>query len=820
MLLKRYRKKRNFKDTSEPRGKIKSAKSKNLYVIQKHAASHLHYDFRLELDGVLKSWAIPKGPSLDPNVKRLAVHVEDHPLEYGNFEGNIPKGQYGGGAVMLWDKGEWLIEKEDPNKAYEKGSLTFSLKGKKLKGLWKLVRIKSSPDNWLLIKIEDKYARSSTNYDIIQKKSKSVVSGKSIEQLAKANISQQKKSKEPGKAKVKTKIKPKGKRQRIPSLIKPQLATLVEQPPQGDEWLHEIKFDGYRLIAFIENKNVRLMTRNNQNWTSKFPSIVKELTKLALPNAIFDGEIVILDKDQRSDFQLLQNAIKDNKNKKFIYYIFDLIYYDGYDLSSEPLIERKKILHTIITSDTAVLRYSDHVFGSGAAVFAESCKLSLEGIISKNINSLYVQKRTRNWLKVKCLKRQEFVIGGYTLPKASRKNFGSLLLGVYSKNKKFIYCGHVGTGFNDKSLTSIFKQLKKHETTHMPFEKMPPGSKNVKWIKPVLIAEVEFAEWTSDSILRHPSFKGMRSDKSPKSIGVEKAYRTAKASNIKSAELTHPDKILFPKIGITKQQLFDYYKNIQKWILPYIINRPITLVRCPSGQLKDCFYQKHTNSSTPEDLKSLPIKTKHKTENYIYIDNVDGLLSLPQLGVLEIHTWGSRIDDLENPDMIVFDLDPAVGVAWKEVVAAAFEVRAQLKKIKLKSLVKTTGGKGLHVVVPITPEYGWDDIKAFAHALVNYLVEKNPDKYIATMSKSKRRGKIFIDYLRNLRGATAVAPYSTRANDFASIATPLSWSELTNNIKDTTYTIKTIFKRLDKMKQDPWKDFFKIKQSLRLDKFI
>lgn len=830
MSLKSYHQKRNFKKTPEPKGKIKSTKGSNLYVIQKHAASHLHYDFRLELDGVLKSWAIPKGPSLDPNVKRLAVQVEDHPLEYGTFEGSIAKGQYGAGTVMLWDKGTWSSD-TDLKKDYQKGGLTFSLQGKKLKGAWKLIRIKSDPKNWLLIKVQDKYARCTDDSEITQRKTRSILSNKTIEQLSKyygndtKKVTTAKKNKKNLIYKKPTTVN-KTIKQEMPHLIKPQLATLVDKPPAGNNWLHEIKFDGYRLLAFIENGKARLMTRGNQNWTAKFPNISKELDKLGLKNAIFDGEVVVLDKRQHPNFQLLQNAIKDNKNSLFIYYIFDLIYFEGRDLSSLPLIERKKILYNVIKSKNNILRYSDHVLGSGEKVFKKSCKLSLEGIVSKDINSTYLQKRTHNWLKVKCTKRQEFVIGGYTLPKGKREGFGSLILGIYSKNKKLIYCGHVGTGFNQKSLQSIFKLLKKHETIKMPFEKKPPESKNALWIKPVLVAEVEFSEWTTDRILRHPSFKGMRNDKSPKNIGLEQSISVQNVSSkdlnknieINDEHITHPEKVLYPEQDITKLQLFEYYNKVKKWMLPYIINRPLTLVRCPNGYTKQCFYQKHIDKSISSPLKSILIKEKNGKKQYTYLDDEEGLLSLPQLNTLEIHTWGSSINNIEKPDILVFDLDPAPDVKWKEVVAAAFDVKKQLQKLKLKSFVKTTGGKGLHIVVPIKPEYDWDDIKVFTQTFVKYLVQENPEKYIGTMTKSKRVGKIFIDYLRNLRGATFIAPYSTRARANATVSTPIHWEELTTNIKDTSFTIKTIMKRLQKMKRDPWKNFFETKQSLKLDK--
>lgn len=790
LALKIYHQKRNFNKTPEPEGKLKSGKNKFSYFIQKHAASHLHYDFRLELNGVLKSWAIPKGPSLDPAVKRLAVHVEDHPLEYGNFEGHIPKGQYGGGAVLLWDKGEWLPENSKIENDYQKGSLTFELKGKKLKGLWKLIRIKSDPKNWLLIKVADKYARDSKEYDVIHKKAKSILSNKTIEQLEDTNITLSEK---------------------MPYEINLQLATLSSVPPTGNEWIHEMKFDGYRLITFIENGKIRLITRGKQDWTAKFEKITSELQKLTLASAILDGEIVFLDENQRPNFQLLQNSINDHKrHANYVYYIFDIIYLNGKNLSSLSLIERKYKLNQIIKNDNACLRYSDHITGHGEEVFAKSCKLGIEGIVSKNVYSHYVQKRTYDWLKIKCTNRQEFVIGGFTLPKGQRKNFGSLLLGLYSSDKTFKYCGHVGTGFNTKSLDTIATELKKYQSTHMPFDKVPPASRHAIWTRPVLVAEVEFTEWTSDGYLRHPVFRGLRVDKHPKEIVMEKP----------DVKMTHPNKILYQEQAITKLQLYEYYESIQKYILPYVINRPLTLVCCPNGVKGKCFYQRHPGQSTPSQLKSVLIKEKSKKANYLYINSMEGLLILPQLNVLEIHTWGSQVQDLENPDIIVFDLDPGTGVKWQEVVEAANLIKTKLLQLKLKSFVKSTGGKGLHVVIPVKPQHNWEEIKNFSHAFVVSMEKTYPDKYISTMTKSKRHKKIFIDYLRNQRSATAIAPYSTRAGANATVATPLDWDELTDNIQDTTFTIKTMLSRIQNMKNDPWRKFFQIKQQLNLDKLI
>lgn len=603
MSLNKYHEKRNFKKTREPKGKMVSSTSRRLYVIQKHAASHLHYDFRLELNGVLLSWAVPKGPCLDPSVKRLAVHVEDHPIDYGSLEGEIPKGEYGGGTVILWDTGEWQCD--DPNSAYKKGDLTFVLHGKKLKGGWKLIRIKNDPKNWLLMKLDDRYAKPLSDYDVLLKMSKSVKSKKTIEQFTKDHAQPIRKKTSKKKAcenwEIVTPIKP------LPAIVQPELATLVNAPPEGNQWLHEIKFDGYRLLAYIDNHNeIRLITRGQQDWTTKFRNIVKAIKKLGLSNTILDGEVVVLDKQQHANFQLLQNSLQSNQQNNFIYYAFDLIYYDSHDLTQLPLFERKKLLSTIITStQKGILRYSDHVEGSGKSVFEKSCELALEGIISKRKNSPYREKRTQDWVKVKCLQRQEFIVVGFTKPQGVRQYFGSLLLAIW-RNKKLIYCGHVGTGFNQTSLREINKELKKRITTIMPLSKRPPDSKLVTWIQPTLVVEVEFSEWTQDGILRHPSFKGIRHDKSATEIQQE---IPKKITEIKSTlALTHPEKILYPKSNITKSDLYEYYKKIQDWILPYIIERPLTLLRSPDHHKH--FYQKHMNASMPSTLQTIAIDKK------------------------------------------------------------------------------------------------------------------------------------------------------------------------------------------------------------------
>lgn len=804
MPLKKYRYKRNFDKTNEPYGSLNplSPVEPLMFVIQKHAARHLHYDLRLEVNGVLKSWAVPKGPSLDPTVKRLAVHVEDHPIEYGNFEGIIPKGEYGTGSVILWDKGTWEI---DPHhRQPSESSLAFILKGKKLKGSWKLVQLKNDPKNWLLIKINDKYARAEADYNILNEQPDSV----------KKRFGSKKEKNAPTLPKTTQGVIVDA----IPSKIKPQLATLVSTPPISNDWLHEIKFDGYRLLGIIKNE-VKLITRGQQDWTYKFENIAKELNKLKLKNTIFDGEIVALNKHQQSDFQILQNALNNHDKTPLIYYIFDLVFYKGRDLSNVPLLERKNILKKILTQcDQNIIRYSDHVLGHGQEVFQKACQLSLEGIISKDIHGSYVEKRSKSWLKVKCSQRQEFVVIGFTKPQGQRSYFGSLLLAYYDK-KQLRYCGHVGTGFSYDSLKHLYGILIKNLTKTSPIKDLSNIDQKylVSWVKPSIIVEVEFLEWTQDGILRHPSFKGIRTDKTATKVSKEIEQTVSNGvSNKKSSrmKLTHPDKIIFPKQKITKLQLATFYQHIEKWILPYIINRPLTLLRCPQGADKPCFFQKHIEEADLEAKSIYTIDIPHtkSSSKYFFIKNIDGLLKLVQMSALEIHPWGSRVDKLENPDMIIFDLDPAAEVPWKRVIKAAFTIKEELESIGLRSFLKLSGGKGLHIVIPIIRRYTWEDILHFSKVFVKYLTSKYPDTFIDVMAKSKRVHKIFVDYFRNHRGATAIAPYSTRITENASIATPIGWDELTVKMKPNYFTINNLAERLDNLKADPWQDFFAIKQ--------
>jgi len=803
MSLAQYRKKRNFKKTSEPEGTIADTQSR-LFVIQKHAASHLHYDFRLELHGVLKSWAVPKGPCLDPAVKRLAIEVEDHPIAYGSFEGTIPKGQYGAGTVMLWDKGTWEALDKNPYKAWKEGHLRFNVQAEKVKGRWDLIRFKEK--QWFLIKYQDEYARKQDEYDLTV----------SLPNSVNSKIPFRKTVKKPD-------IKfPKGlKKTSFPDFIAPQLATLVDKPPEGRDWLHEIKWDGYRILAFKNGSEVILKSRNNKDWTDSFQSIADAIGQLPFEQIILDGEVVVLDKEGRSNFQLLQNALKQENNSPIQVFFFDLLYVEGRDVRKLPLIERKSLLQKILSLDIAGLHYSDHIEEEGDALYRYSCDKGLEGIISKQKDAPYHSGRGQDWLKIKCVKEQEFVIGGYTDPQKTRSGFGSLFLGVYNDKGTLDYAGNVGTGFNAMTLKNLHKQLLKQAIKKNPFNSNPPGYTKAHWVRPVLVCQIAFTEWTEEGHLRHPGFKGLRLDKNALDVVRERETpmkNIQKQSSKTAFKLTHPEKILYPEDKITKQDILDYYEAVSDYMLPYIINRPLTLLRCPSGY-EQCFYQRHSNKTTPKTLLSWedPLDEKHR--QYIYLKDKEGLLSLVQMGVLEIHPWGSTIQQPEQPDLIIIDLDPAPEVPWSKVVAAATEIRDYLAEYKLVSFVKSTGGKGLHVVIPIQPDYDWVTIKEFTQVFVQCMEQIKPADYVSKMTKSKRMGKIFIDYLRNQRTATAVSAYSTRARIHAPVSTPLSWDELSDDRRENTYTIKTLPARLSQLKVDPWKDFFRIKQSLRLDDF-
>jgi bifunctional non-homologous end joining protein LigD len=879
MSLTEYQRKRDFRKTPEPVGKKAPSRGELAFVVQKHAASRLHYDFRLELDGALKSWAVPKGPSLDPGVKSLAVQVEDHPLAYAEFEGVIPQGEYGGGTVMVWDYGTWAPEGEDdPLSAWQNGKLKFTLAGEKLKGSWALVRMGGRAGeggkNWLLMKHQDRAARSAKEYDVLTEEPRSAVSRRTIEQIAaaanplKSSATKKQNSKRASAtasatrnpAKDRAAVRPAGrqaaatrrspaaasiakiagaKRSPLPREMKPQLATLVDTAPEGDAWLHELKFDGYRMLARLQRGKVVLLTRNGHDWTHRFQGIAEALAKLPLESGVIDGEIVALNRQGISDFQQLQNQLRRGDEKTLCFYAFDLPFARGYDLRRAALADRKQVLADILAaSQEDAVRYSDHLVGSGGEFARQACQQALEGIICKQADSPYVGARSSAWVKVKCTRRQEFVIGGYTRPQGGRRGFGALLLGIYD-GKKLVYAGRVGTGFTQRSLRDIHGELVKRKRKTSPFVSLPKGTdeRGVIWLTPELIAEVAFTEWTDEGLLRHPSFQGLREDKAPHSIVREepamaeanglktkrstrqrgsaaKPQRRENDGGVAGVTITHPDRVVFPETGLTKLALARYYEDVGKWIMPHVAGRPLSVVRCPDGAGGKCFYQKHLTDSMPAAVQGVEIKEKDDVEPYLVVNDLAGLISLVQFGALEFHPWPARADNVERPDRLIFDLDPAADVAWGEVIRAARDVRDLLEALGLTSFVRTTGGKGLHVVAPIARRTAWEQHKEFARGVAETLVRAAPERYTATMTKSRRKGKIFVDYLRNQRGATAIASYATRARAGAPVATPLQWNELTALASSDRYMVANLPERLRRLRTDPWEGFFQLRQSI------
>ena len=851
MGLKAYRKKRDFNRTPEPPGRVHSGGERRLYVIHKHAATRLHYDLRLEEGGVLKSWAVPKGPSLDPKEKRLAVQVEDHPLEYGEFEGVIPKGEYGGGKVQLWDRGHWVPE-GDAAAGVRKGRLKFHLEGEKLQGSWNLIRMHDQAEqngktNWLLIKEEDEAAAPRQQRDIVQERPESILSGRQIADIETSDDSvwhSNLKNPSPRRSSSTSTLAlapsdvPGARKTRLPEIMPFQLATLTDRSPAGDEWLNEIKLDGFRMQCRIEKGKAQLLTRTGQDWTHRFPDVAHAAAQLPVRSVLLDGELVALQPDGRSSFQLLQRALNEGAEATLAYYAFDLLYLDGYDLSAAPLETRKDTLKRVLEPmpQGGTVRYSDHVVGGGPAFYDAACRLGLEGMIAKRRTGPYRAGRGGDWLKVKCLHRQEFVIGGYTDPSGSRPGFGALLLGVYEDNR-LVYAGRVGTGFNTALLKTLAARLKPLQRGQSPFHNRVPGPlRDVHWVRPELVAEIAFTEWTSDGVLRHPSFQGLREDKTPTDVKREMAQRPPmpdqSSSNVETGSpkkrsgrrgdevdiagirLSHPTRVLYPEQGLTKLDLAHYYQSVADSVLLHIAGRPVMLLRCPEGHEKECFHQKHMNRMVPKAVHSVEIQDeKGKTSPYLMVDDLPGLMALVQMGALELHVWGSRAERLEYPDRMVFDLDPDEGLPWTQVVDAADLVRDRLGKMGLQSWVKTTGGKGLHVVVPLSGKQTWDEVKAFSQALAEQLVKDVPDRYTSKMSKAGRKGKLFIDYLRNGRGATAVAAYSTRARSGATVSTPVEWDEL-RRLTPGQFTVTTVPRRLQTLKHDPWKEFWNVRQSI------
>ncbi|RWP17356.1 MAG: DNA ligase D [Mesorhizobium sp.] len=831
MALETYRKKRNFSVTPEPQGR-RAPKRGNSFVIQKHDATRLHYDFRLEMDGVLKSWAVTKGPSLIPGEKRLAVHVEDHPLEYGDFEGTIPKGEYGGGTVLLWDRGTWTPI-GDAHRGYAKGHLDFELHGEKLGGRWHLVRMAGKPretrENWLLIKGDDDAARTEGDPDILDERPESVATGRKIEDVAGEEPGWSSKTgrirkrrggstrptpaeEPPAAVSVPEPSKIKGaKKAALPDFVEPTLATLVSSAPSGERWLHEIKFDGYRLQARIEAGRVKLLTRSGLDWTKKFgKAVVSALADVPVETALIDGELVVEGSAGASDFSALQADLSEGRSDRFRFYVFDLLHLDGHDLRDVALIKRKELLEKIIGSDSGIISYSGHFEEDGALVLRHACRLSLEGIVSKLRDAPYRSGRSKNWVKSKCSARQEFVVAGFIPSTTSRKAIGSLVLGVHDHGKLH-HVGRVGTGYTAAVAESLFKKLERMRIPSSPFDERLSAdeARQVRYVRPDLVAEIEFRAWTADGNLRHASFRGLREDKPAKEI-VRETPKTSKEvakPQRRTVKLTHPDRLYWPDEGVTKEGLADYYAEVWRHASPYIVGRALALVRCPNGISGEQFFQKHAWKGFNPNVVLVHDPKDPPDERLISINDLDGLIGLVQSAALEIHPWGSTVSDWERPDTIIMDLDPGEGVSWQAVIEAAVETRDRLKDAGLVPFVKTSGGKGLHVVAPLKPKAEWPAVKGFTKAIADSMAADSPNRYVSTITKSKRRGKILVDYLRNQRGATAVASYSTRARPGAAVSMPLAWDELGPSVGPAYFTVENTPTRLASVSSDPWQDF-------------
>jgi len=860
MSLARYRAKRDFKVTPEPPPKPVARRSgKTLsYFIQRHHARALHYDFRLEVNGVLKSWAVPKGPSLDPHDKRLAVQVEDHPYDYGSFEGSIPEHQYGAGQVVLWDRGEWLPV-GDPVAGLRKGRLEFELRGVKLNGRWNLVRMgkpakdkennNKTKENWLLIKDKDDAAREGEQADITGLRPESVARAPD----ATSNTERTNETPEESRAKPAVTASPKRKnagRASMPDQVDAQLATLAEHAPDGDEWLSEMKFDGYRGLCRIEGGKARIFTREHLDWSKRWPQLTTSLAALDVDDAWIDGEVVALLDDGTISFEALQDpAGRDGVTLAL--YVFDLLWLNGQDLRDKPLLERKRLLRDVVpgVDDSGLIHFSEHVVGNAAEVYRHACLHGVEGTVAKRADAVYSGRRDRSWLKLKCAMRQEFVIAGYTDPAGSRVGFGALLVGVYDAGTKELhYAGRVGTGFDDRKLAQLLKRFKSLECERPAFVDPPRGrlAQGVHWLAPKLVGEVKFAQWTKSGILRHGAFVALREDKKAEEIVREKAAAvaataaepTAKAdapkkrrgarkaaaagsSNtssdpaiIEGVRLTHPGKLLFTDPDLSKRDLAEYYVSVADWLLPHVQRRPMTMVRCPDGSVGKCFFQRHLGQGAPTAVEKIAVPEDKGSTDYMMVNDIAGLVATVQMGVLELHTWGAHQGKLAQPDRIIFDLDPAPDVPWSKVIDGARLVREVLEEAGLRSFVKTSGGKGLHVVIPIVPEQEWDVVKEWSRHVAEHLAQVRPDDFTAKMAKATRNGKIFIDYLRNAASATAVAAYSPRARPGAPVSVPLSWDELSTKAPADSFTVATVPQRLASLKRDPWHDYAGTRQRL------
>ncbi|MFT4174998.1 MAG: DNA ligase D, partial [Rhodocyclaceae bacterium] len=807
--LTRYHAKRHFDVTREPRGGSDRAAARALsFVIQRHEARRLHYDFRLEWDGVLVSWAVPKGPSLDPDIKRLAMHVEDHPIEYGGFEGNIPAGQYGAGHVDIWDAGTWEPLDTDAGAALAKGHLKFRLAGERLHGDWILIRTGMgggrNKDAWILRKLDDADAQAGHDAEADPGPLGQRVPAKPAPRAAKAPTA----AGVPPAARSKV---VKATKAELPASLDPQRATLVDRPPQGAGWIYEVKYDGYRMLTRVaggKRGDIKLTSRNGRDWLGKLPHIVAALKAAGLPACWLDGEIIVPTRDG-SDFQALQNALSSDSSG-VLYMVFDVPFWNGRDLRAAPLAERRQALQDVAARLPAEgpIRLSEVVSEDGEAAYGEACRLGLEGLIGKRLDAPYTATRSTAWIKLKCRPRQEFVIGGYSEPAGTRSGLGSLLLGMY-EGGVLRYAGRVGTGFGVATLDRLIASLKALERPRCPFDKAPSQAgraTRVHWVAPKLVAEVSFAGWTSEKILRQASFEGLREDKAPREIHQERAMPADDiTAPVQGVRISHPDREIFPDVHLRKIDLARYYEAVAEAFMPHLKGRPLSLVRCPQGSEKACFFQKHVPEA-PAGAKQVSIALAGEgKDDLVVVERIAGAIGLVQWGAIEFHTWGARTPKLEQPDRITFDLDPDAEVAWKTVVEAAQLTRALLQELKLTPFLKTTGGKGLHIVVPIRATQGWEVVKAFAKGVAEHLEAVMPDRFVASMSKARRRNRVFVDYLRNGREATAIAAYSARARAGASVSMPLDWAELDarHDVRGAFYNIRNV-PGIIAGRDDPW----------------
>lgn len=824
--LAKYNAKRDFTKTAEPAGTYDKLAwgHGDGFMVQKHDASRLHWDFRLELDGTLKSWAVPRGPSLDPKENRLAVRTEDHPLSYATFEGTIPKGEYGGGTVMLWDRGTWAsIPGKDPRKGLEEGHLHIILDGERMKGEYVMFRLKPRPgergENWMLKKVTDEHAGASGG--LVERYLTSIKTGRSMQEIALGKKAKElkswvtgmkpkpaaKKAVAPPPARDQALARAGAKALKMPSFREPQKATLVDHVPTGSNWLFEMKYDGYRCQLAVADGRAKVFTRSGLDWTDKFPEIAAAAAELEVGSALLDGEIVSLDEQGRTSFSALQQGISEG-GRGLSCFLFDALEIDSDDLTHLPTIERKQRLASLLgPGKPPFLLYADHIVGSGEKLLDAMCEAGQEGIIAKKADAPYRSGRTKAWLKIKCTYRQEFVIIGWTPSTTATRGLRSLLLAV-NEGGELRYAGKVGTGFSRDTEQMLLAKLRRMERKTAAADVPRAEARGAHWVRPELVAEVAFAEFTSEGVVRHASFIGLRGDKPADEVVEERPQPEPVVQPHHGIKISNPERVIDPGSNVTKGELFDYVEKLGPLMLPWAGNRPLSLVRCPQGRAKKCFFQKHDSGSFGPHVHHIPIvEKKGETEEYLYVDEVAGLLACVQMGTIEFHGWGSGVADIEKPDRLVFDLDPDEGLGFDEVKRAAKDLRAILADMGLQTFPMLTGGKGVHVIVPLLPKAEWPEVKDFAQRFAIAMASAEPGRFTANLAKVKRKGRIFIDYLRNQRGATAIMPYSARAREGAPVAAPINWDELDDMEGGNRFTVRDsglLLKRASSPKLQGW----------------